>query len=177
MKTLFTLTLAGLIAYPAQAQEVLMQPGLWQNSFTMTSQSGEMELALKEMQKQMAEMPPEQRKMMEQMLASQNMQIGKNNHSVNICVSEKQASAGYLPQENSNCEQEIVERSGNTLKMAFTCPGNPPSRGTSEVTFTSSSSFTSTSTVNTMVEGKPERMIIEQTGKWLSSDCGDLRPQ
>ncbi|HJQ63709.1 MAG TPA: DUF3617 domain-containing protein, partial [Burkholderiales bacterium] len=41
-----------------------MRPGLWEHSFTMKSQSGQMEQSRKDMQQQMASMPPEQRKMM-----------------------------------------------------------------------------------------------------------------
>ena len=37
-------------------------------------------------------------------------------------------------------------------------------------------SYSSKSVMNTTVEGKPERMTMDQTGKWLSADCGALKP-
>jgi hypothetical protein len=36
--------------------------------------------------------------------------------------------------------------------------------------------YTGKATINTEVEGKPERMDISQAGKWLSDDCGNIKP-
>jgi hypothetical protein len=168
--------LAGsLIAGQALAQQHQMRPGLWQHSFTITSQSGEMERAMDRMQQQLAGMPPEQRKLMEQMMAQEGVQLGASAQSVKVCISEEKAARGVVPQQDGNCSQEIVERSGNTTRLKFNCPGNPPSSGESEITFSSPTVYTGKSTVNTTVNGTPERMIMEQSGKWLSSDCGNLR--
>lgn len=170
--------LFGVLLATAQANAQEMRPGLWEYSFTMQSQSGELERSMREMQRQLENMPPEQRRMMEQMMADQGMQMGANTQTIRICVSEEQAARGFVPQQDGeDCTQEIVQRSGNTIQYRFNCPGNPPTRGEGELTLVSPTAFKGTAVVNTTVNGQPERMTLEQEGKWLSSDCGALRPR
>jgi hypothetical protein len=163
-----------LAAFSASAQS--MKPGLWEHSFTMKSQSGQMEKGMAEMQKQMAAMPPEQRKMMEQMLAQSGVSMGAKANTVKVCISAEQAAHMEVPQKDGQCKQDITQRSGSTMKFKFSCAGQPPTSGEGEITFTSPTSYTSKSVVNTAVEGKPERMTMDQTGQWLSADCGALKP-
>ena len=42
--------------------------------------------------------------------------------------------------------------------------------------FNGPTAYTSKSVVNTRVEGKPERMTMDQAGKWLAADCGAVKP-
>jgi hypothetical protein len=153
-----------------------MRPGLWEHSFTMKSQSGQMEQAMKDMQQQMASMPPEQRKMMEQMMAQQGMSMGSQGRSVRMCITKEQAERDEVPQQEGNCTQQVVQRTANTMKVKFSCTGNPPATGESEVTFASPTAYTGKSIVNTTVDGKPERMTMDQSGKWLAADCGNIKP-
>lgn len=153
-----------------------MRPGLWEHSYTMKSQSGQMEKAMAEMQQQMASMPPEQRKMMEQMMAKQGMGMGAQGKSIKMCITKEQAERDELPRQEGNCTQQIVQRTGNTVKMKFSCSGNPPTSGESEVTFSSPNAYTGRSIVTTTIDGKPDRMTMEQSGKWLSADCGNIKP-
>ena len=153
-----------------------MRPGLWEHHFAMKSQSGQLEQAMSEMHKQLASMPPEQRKKFEQMMAQQGVGMGANGRSVRMCITKEQAERDEIPQQDGNCTQQVVQRTGDTLKVKFTCSGNPPASGESEVSFSSPTAYTGKSIVNTTVEGKPERMTVEQTGKWLSVDCGSIKP-
>ena len=172
-----TALIGGLTGGQALAQPSPMRPGLWEHSYTIQSQSGEVERAMEQMQQQLAGMPPEQRKMMEQMMAGQGMQMGAAGQTIRVCISEEKAARGIVPQQEGNCSQEVVKRSRNTVKFTFNCPGNPPSSGESEITFPSPTAYTGKSTVNTTVNGKPERMSMDQSGQWLSSDCGNIRPR
>ncbi|HDP90369.1 MAG TPA: DUF3617 domain-containing protein [Thioalkalivibrio sp.] len=165
----------GAFGVPAQAEPEQMRPGLWEFSLTMQSQSGELERAMREMQQQLESMPPEQRQMVERMMAEQGVQMGADSRTMRICISEEQAARGFVPQEDADCEQEVVERSDNTIRVRFTCPGDPPSRGESEITFASPTALRGQSVIYTTVNGKPERMTVEQDGHWLSSDCGNLK--
>jgi hypothetical protein len=153
-----------------------MRPGLWEHSFTMKSQSGQMEKSMSEMQQQMASMPPEQRKMMEEMMAKQGMSMGAGGKSVKMCITKEQAERDELPQQEGRCTQQIMQRTANMMKVKFSCTGNPPTSGESEVTFASPTAYTGKTTVNTQVDGKPERMNMDQSGKWLSADCGGVKP-
>ena len=59
--------LAASLAAPALGQPVKMRPGLWEHTHTMTSQTGRYEQGMAEMQRQMANMPPDQRRMISPM--------------------------------------------------------------------------------------------------------------
>jgi hypothetical protein len=163
-----------LAAFSASAQS--MKPGLWEHSFTMKSQSGQMERGMAEMQKQLAAMPPEQRKMMEQMMAKNGVGMGTRANTAKVCISPEQAARMDLPQQDGQCKQDVTQRSGSTMKFKFSCAGQPPTSGEGEVTFSSPTSYSSKSVVNTVIEGKPERMTMDQIGKWLAADCGALKP-
>jgi hypothetical protein len=167
-----------MVSSSARAEETMqMRPGLWENHFTVKSQSGDIERSLRQMQEQLASLPPEQRQMMEQMMADQGMQIGAGGQSVKVCISKEQAERGMVPQQEGNCRQDLIERTRTTLKYRFSCSGNPPSSGEGEVTIISPTAYSGKAIVNTMVQGKPEHMTMEQTGKWISSDCGNLKPR
>ena len=162
---------------PLQAQPERIRPGLWEHSLTMQSQSGEMERAMREMQQQLSGMPPDQRKMMEQMMASQGMQLGPDGQTIRVCISKEQAAQGMVPQSDGNCRQEIIERRGDTIKFRFHCPGTPPSSGEGEVTISSPTRYNGKSTISTTVNGQSETVTTVQSGKWLSYECGDLQPK
>ena len=59
--------------------------------------------------------------------------------------------------------------------MSFTCT-NPPSSGEGTVTFVSPEAYTMKMTVQTVVQGKAEKMNMDGSGKWLSADCGAIKP-
>jgi hypothetical protein len=59
--------------------------------------------------------------------------------------------------------------------LAFACT-NPPSSGEGQVTFNGSEGYKSMMTVNTQVQGKPEKVTMEGTGRWLGADCGNVKP-
>ncbi len=166
----------GLVAEPLAAQTQRMRPGLWEHSVTMRTDSGQMEQAMRQMQQQMANLPPEQRKAMERMLASQGMGLGAAPSSVRVCISKEAAERDELPQQSADCRQQLVQRTGDTVKIKFACDGPPPSSGEAEVTFASPTAYTGKAVVDTLVQGKPERIRMEQSGKWLDADCGAIKP-
>jgi len=168
--------LLALLAPLAAQAEPHMTPGLWEQSFTTKSQSGEMEAQMAKAQAQMAAMPPEQRKMMESMMASRGMSMGPKGTTMRVCITKEQAEREFAPRNDESCKNEIVGRSGNTLKYKFTCTGNPPSNGEGEMTMTSPTSYSGTGVVNMNMNGKPDRMQTSITGKWLGADCGTIKP-
>jgi TolA-binding protein len=169
------------LAAPAMAQPGKMQPGLWEHAMTMKSASGQMEAQMAQMQKELASMPPEQRKMVEDMMARQGVTMGGGaggrNTTIKMCITPEQAQRAEVPQQDGNCKQETVERSGNTVRYRFSCAGNPPTTGEGEYTMASPTSYTGRTTVLTQVQGKPEKMEMTQTGRWLAADCGSIKPR
>lgn len=179
MKSLPCLAVLAAVALvtPAQAQTQKIKPGLWEHSVTMKSQSGQMEGAMAQAQAQLESLPPEQRKMVEQMMASRGVGMGTGGKptALRVCISKEQAERDELP-SNERCRHESVQRSGNTVKMKFSCDSNPPTSGEGEFTMKSPTAYSGKAVVNTYVQGKPEKMSMEMTGSWLGADCGSVQP-
>lgn len=172
----------GLVAAPAAAQNT-MKPGLWEINNKMGGsgeQGAKMAAAMEQMQKQMAAMSPEQRKQMQDMMAKQGVNMAPGGTgggmAVRVCITKEMAARNEAPaQPQGDCKQEQMQKTGNTMKFKFTC-SKPPSSGEGEITQNSPESYTMNMKVNREVKGKPEQMTMEAQGKWVSSDCGSVKP-
>lgn len=166
------------IATPAVAQT--MKPGLWEvtNKIGGSGDAGaKMAAAQAQMQQQFASMPPEQRKMMEDMMAKQGVNMGPGapggGMAVRICITKDMAARNEAPAQNQgDCKRESMQRSGNTTKFKFVC-AKPPSSGEGEVTVHNAESYTMKMK---MSGGGSEQMTMEAQGKFLSNDCGSVKP-
>lgn len=160
---------------PAAAQS--LKPGLWEINNKMGG-NAQMDQAMAQMQKELASMPPEQRKQMEAMMAQRGMSMpggaGKG-MTIQSCMTKEMAERNDVPMQDG-CKITKQERSGKTMKMAFACT-NPPSSGDGEFTFVSDQAYTSKMNIKTTVEGKPQTMTMDASGKWLAADCGKLAPK
>jgi hypothetical protein len=164
------------LAAAASAQD--LKPGLWEVTSKMKSASGEMEQANAEMQAQLAGMPPEQRKMMESMMAKQGVKLGAGGPgamTVKTCMTKEMVERNELPAQQGKCKTTTEPRAGNVVKMKFTCT-DPPSSGEGVYTFVSPEAYTSKLVVRTSASGKPETMSMDASGKWLGADCGNVKP-
>ncbi len=192
------LLVAAGVSLNAYAIHVDMKPGLWEHTFKLNegsrgtvtdAQQEQMSKAMEQMKKQMANMSPEQRKMMEDMMAKngvkmsgkdmemavQNVQFSKDGTVVKACVTQAQIDSGDLPQ-SENCEQKITQVSAGVLKSTFVCKGEHPVQGEGQIVFQSDKAYTGTTKVTTEFNHKVQTIEGTQSGKWLSSDCGDVKP-
>jgi hypothetical protein len=166
-----------LLASPLAAAQNL-KPGLWEINNKMQSGSGQLEAGMAEMQKQMAAMPPEQRKMMQDMMAKQGVALGAGgpaNIVAKICMTKDMVERNELPAQQGDCKSSSSPRSGNTMKMSFVCT-QPPTSGEGTVTFLSPEAYSMKMAMKSTVQGKTETMTMDGGGKWLSSDCGAVKP-
>jgi hypothetical protein len=157
---------------PAAAQS--LKPGLWEINNKMSG--GQMNEQMAEMQKQMAQMPPDQRKQMEAMMAQRGVKMAPTaggGMAIQMCMTKEMAERNEVPVKDG-CTTSKQQRTGNTMKIAFSC-ANPPSSGEGEFTF-AGDSYTSHMTIKTVVQGKPDTMVMDGRGKWLGSDCGSIKP-
>ncbi|MES2685347.1 MAG: DUF3617 domain-containing protein [Pseudomonadota bacterium] len=154
------------------------KPGLWEIKHKMGG-SAEMDKAMAQMQQQMASMPPAQRQQMQDMLAKQGMSMGTGGGggiSMKVCMTKEMIERNEMPQaQQGDCKSTASPRVGNTQKISFTCT-QPPSSGEGQITFTSNEAYTMKMVTTSTVKGKPEKMTLEGTGKWLSADCGAIKP-
>ncbi|AYQ27426.1 MULTISPECIES: DUF3617 domain-containing protein [unclassified Polaromonas] len=171
-------TLMLALATGASAQTT--KPGLWEITNKMQSSSGEMEKAMATMEKQLASMPPEQRKQMQDMMAKQGMSMGSSAGgamNVKMCITKEMAERNELPQQQQgDCKTTQSPRSGNTMKFSYVCT-QPPSSGEGVMTFNGDTAYTMKMNTTTNVKGKAEKMTMDASGKWLSADCGNIKPR
>jgi hypothetical protein len=97
--------------------------------------------------------------------------------AIRYCISKEQAERGDVPQDpEGRCKRDSMTRSGSTTSFKFSCT-NPPSTGSGEITVSSDKAYAMKMVVDTMMEGKPQRMEMQQSGKWVAADCGALKPR
>ncbi len=178
LHTIAVLLATGLTVFPAAAQT--MKPGLWEVTSKMGGDHGsKMAAAQEQMQKQLAAMPPEQRKQMEKMMAQQGMGMPGaapgGGMSARVCISKEMAARNEAPPQQGDCKQESMQKSGNTTKFKFSC-SKPPATGEGEVTLQSPEAYTMKLKTVTQAKGRPETMTMESQGKWIAADCGKLKP-
>ncbi|MEP7298838.1 MAG: DUF3617 domain-containing protein [Burkholderiales bacterium] len=175
VKPLLCAAAMAFVSFSASAQT--QAPGLWEHSFTMKSDDPKVDAAMAQMQKQMAAMPPEQRKQMEAAMAGRGIKLGAGGTSVQVCITKEQAAKPPEARMSSgHCTQKDMQRSGNTMKFKFECT-QPPSTGEGEMTFISDKAYSGKTLVTSQREGKSQLMTMEMQGKWLASDCGDVKPR
>ncbi|HEX7889348.1 MAG TPA: DUF3617 domain-containing protein [Ramlibacter sp.] len=157
---------------PASAQS--MKPGLWEIHNKM--QGGEMDAAMAQMQQQMAQMSPAERKQMEAMMGKQGVRMAPSGGAmaVQVCMTKEMVERNDPPMQDG-CKVTRNQRSGNTHKFAFAC-SNPPSSGEGQVSYQGPEAYTSRMTVKSTTGGKTDTTTMEGSGKWLKADCGSVKP-
>lgn len=163
---------------PAWAQAI--KPGLWE--IQMNPQlSPERQAAMAQAQQQLAQMPAEQRKRMEEMMAKAgvNANLATGAVALKVCITADQAALNELPvhsQGQGSCKHQ-VQRKGAQILNQFSC-SDPEVSGQGTTTLTSPEAYTSTlSTVSkNKSSGKSETLVVNGSGRWLSADCGGIAP-
>jgi hypothetical protein len=170
-----TLLCIGLLATTTAAlAQQRLQPGLWEQSMVM--QNDKVNQAMAQMQQQMAAMPPEKRKQMEAMMAKQGVSMGGPGQpmTAKVCITPEQAARDEIPARDGKCKQTRSERNGNTFRFAFTCEDGGSGEG--EYTLQSPKAHSGKMIINSVRNGKTERMEMQHSGRWLAADCGAVKP-
>jgi hypothetical protein len=173
---LFAAAAAG--ALPAAAQTATLKPGLWELTNRVATASPETMAAMAAAQQQMANMPPEQRQMMEQMMArhgvTMNLAEG-GGVKLTYCLTKEMAEKQELPSgQPGQCTTTRTPVPGG-MNVSFNC-SKPPSSGNGQVIFNGNTGYSMKMNVNSTAAGKPQNMLVEGTGRWLSADCGAAKP-
>ena len=168
--------LLGLAAFSVHAQTTL--PGLWEVTQKMGG-NPEIDNAMADMQKELAGMPPAQRKQMEAMLGGQGMGVpgaaAGGGTVIKTCISKDMADRSQMPMQKGDCTSTVLEKTRTSMKMKFACT-SPPSSGEGQFTFLGDKAYTMKMTINALAQGKPQTTTLEGSGKWLGADCGAIKP-
>jgi hypothetical protein len=177
LRRCFLAATALLIAPAGTALAQTIKPGLWESKSRMSG-SPEMEAAMAQARMALESLPPEQRKQMEAMLAKQGVQgsLGKDGETtVRVCMTKEMAERRTLPSSDPNCTHRMGKAAGNQITFAFDCPGRGSGEGVTTIR-----SQTEFHTVMNMKADDPRAkgmtMKIEGTSRFVSTDCGDVKP-
>ena len=179
----FVLLAATLTAYAAGFG---LKPGLWEIHVVKQvvdgrDMSAQMAGMGEKMQQAMAAMPPEQRAQMEAMMKQHGAGMGAGmakGGNIRICVSPEMAHRDTpVIDRDGRCQPATVNRSGNTMTYEFSCTNNgvtTAGKGSSTV----SGDVISTHVDSTIREasGKTSAMQSDTEMKFVSADCGDVKP-
>ena len=93
-------------------------------------------------------------------------------------LASEAAARNEMPMHDDKCKATRSARSGNTFKFAMECAGPPKSSGEGEFTMVSAKETTGKMKFVTATRGGPaETMEMQQRARWISADCGALKPQ
>jgi hypothetical protein len=99
--------------------------------------------------------------------------------AVKVCISKEMANRDQPPpsSHDADCQKKNFLLSGNSYSADIVCDGaNFQGQGTVTGTFVSRQSFSSTSDMKGTSHGRQFNQHAEISGKWLSADCGDVKP-
>lgn len=199
MKSFAFVALASLAAASSFAQvKVDMKAGLWQYSMKFEGGAQGQFIALQQdqadsligsMEAQLKEMPPEQRKMMEEALAqsktqsgqmpqyqSERMSVSKDGIVSKDCITQAEIDKGWSPDNQEGCKSTLTETGKNKFTLQQVCEGDNPSSMDAEVAFSSATHFSGKGIAAQTFNGKTYTMPVALEGKWLASECGAIEP-
>lgn len=144
-----------------------IKPGLWE----MTIRSDAM--------KSMPKISPEQMEQMRKMgISVPRMQA--NGMVTKVCISKEMAERDELPamtQRELGCQARNMQRNAGSYSMDIVCDGSGmKGEGKAKGSFSGDGSFTSTYDFKGTMHGQPVDQHHETSGKWLSADCGNIKP-
>ncbi|RJG06870.1 DUF3617 domain-containing protein [Noviherbaspirillum cavernae] len=144
-----------------------MKPGLWE----MTIKSD----AMKAMPKLSAEQMEQMRKM------GMNVpQIQDGGMVSKVCVTKEIAERDEpldADAKEMGCQSKNFQRSGNGYSAEIVCNGAlMKGEGKAKGTYSGNDSYTATYDFKGTMHGQPVTQHSETRGKWLSADCGNVKP-
>jgi len=177
--TMFALLACAGAALPSAAgaaQTLNMKPGLWELNNRVSSSDPQIQSAMSEMQKHLANMSPEQRQSLQQMMNRNGVQLqlgeGGNIHS-SVCMTREMIDRKTFPVQGGECSQNVTPLSGNRFKVAFSCT-KPRARGEGEISMESDTSYRGR--VQITSEERSGTVDMDVTGRWVGADCGGVKP-
>lgn len=161
--------------------EPMMKAGLWEMRIEKQVMDGQdmtaaIAAAQAELQKMMANMPPERRKQMEQAMGGKGIAPiagGGSGNASRLCISPEMAARDKpVAMPDGRCEPAKTQRSGNRIVFELNCQGLV---GKGESVITGDSVSSRMDMTMSDARGKHE-MHMESRMNYLGPDCKGLKP-
>ena len=171
-KSLLAVSLVSpLLLSTANAAEFDMRPGLWEISTT----SDLLLLA--------PAIPPDQMQNLRNLAKEYGMEMPliENGAAISkVCITQEMAKQKALPnfyQDQTGCVTKSTSRDGNSYKVDFACESAElRGNGTAEGHLTSTESFLGQTRFTGTARGNPVNEKADIAGKWMSANCGAVKP-
>jgi hypothetical protein len=166
------------VAAIAAADNFKIKPGLWETTTSSQSQGAPVipPEQKAERDKMMANMSPEMRARVE--AAQKKAQINLPPLVQRSCVTKEDLTQS-MPFEGGKCTKTVLKSTSTAQEIRVDCTGDRyNSTGTIRVTASNSENWSGTleTTLTPVGGGSPITVKTNMSGKWLGSDCGDVKP-
>lgn len=162
-----------LLASQAAAQSAPpIKPGLWE--VQMEREGGPKP---PDMSAHLKNMPPEQRARMEAMMKERGVDMSGGMNKLKVCLDKDSLDQGRWHGEHDNHCQTDMHSSGTSKWTWHAVCGAPTHTVTDgEATFTNAENYVVKSTTTMTMQGQPQTIKSTIRSKWLSAQCGDIKP-
>jgi hypothetical protein len=161
-----------LVAAHAGDVALNVKTGLWETTVAMKI-TGQLPISDADLEK----MPPERRQQIEAAMKA-TIANASQPHVAKTCVTAEQLRKGlsFKSEDQPSCKRTIVTSSASTWEMHEECTGDSPR--TTTIRFHANSHEEIDGEMHMTMQKGERTMTSNGTvhGKWLSSDCGSVKP-
>ncbi len=177
---LFVLPCAAL-AVAADLKTFDAKPGLWETTSTLEMEGMPQNMQMPQLTpEQMAKIPPAQRAQVEAMMKNRASLTGP--HTSRSCATRESLSSGLGMGESreANCTRQIVSSTSSRADVHIECTPksstNAKSVGDIVMERIDGEHLRGNMVMKTATPERTVNMKLAFTSKWISSDCGDVKP-
>ena len=160
-----------------------LRPGLWEESMErMASPDGPGAAAMKQALSGLANLPPEQRRMMEKMMADQGVSLDASGGGVKVsqktCIPPERTRFDRIAGVPEACRMGYTRR-GDAWSANGRCEardGQPASQLEGVVTLEGSTAYIGDFTMTQQGVDGAGPVKVKTRGRWISADCGAVKP-
>lgn len=153
----------------AMAFKFDLKPGLWEVSHKSEMGGKDLSAQMKKAEEAMKKMPPEQRKMMEQMMKSKGVDVSGGPGKIKVCYTNEMIEKRSLMQGQTNCKIENQKDLSDGISFEFKCENGS---GKAEYHLKGNTAYNG----KMDIQSKRGNMKMNFDGKFLTADCGDVKP-
>jgi Outer membrane protein len=174
IRSFLTAGTLALAALPAAAQSApKIKPGLWEMRVEQEKNGQKVSNPSERMQEHMKTMTPERRKQFEEMMKQRGIDT-TGSGAIRICYTQKMLDHGNFS-DQGGCKTNFSEHSAGSWKWHSVCP-QMNYEGEGEARFSDPENFIVKSSGVTTNGGNTVKTSSTRTGKWLSANCGAVKP-
>lgn len=180
-QVVMAVVMAGMVTGVQAATAPAIKAGLWEMKMDSGNLGGaksadmaKMQAAMKQMQAQLASMPPEQRKMIEAQMGGMGMSMSESG-GVRVCLTDEDIKRDAIPVGDGKCTTTVKSRTAQRWVVAHVCK-EPATTGEAEVVFEGDRAYRVHATGVMTSNGKQQPYDMRMSMRHVSKDCGSVKP-